>query len=131
MTTVLTPEDVALLNEPQIAAIATVSPRGMPQVTPTWIDTDGEVVRFNTAKGRVKYNNILRNPVVAVLVVDKANVYRWVEVRGRAEIVEEGADGHIDALAKKYLGADSYPFRNPNEQRVTVRVVPERRVGSS
>src|SRR5262245_33441196 len=126
----LTPDDIALLTEPQVAAIATVSPDGGPQITPVWIDTDGEVVRFNTAKGRVKHKNIVRNPRVAVLVVDKENPYRWVEVRGTAEIVEEGADDHIDALAKKYLGADSYPFRNPEEQRVTVRVVPQQRVAS-
>jgi PPOX class probable F420-dependent enzyme len=125
----LTPGDIALLNEPQVAAVATVSRDGGPQITPVWVDTDGEVVRFNTAKQRVKYKNLERNPKVALLVVDKDNAYRWVEIRGTAEFVEEGADEHIDALAKRYLGADSYPFRNPEEQRVTIRVVPKQRVG--
>jgi len=129
MTAQLTPDDVALLKEPQIAALATVGKDGTPHITPVWIDTDGEVVLLNTAKGRVKHKNLVRHPKVAVLVVDKDQPFRWVAVRGTAEFVEEGADEQIDALAKKYLGADSYPFRDPAEQRITVRVTPEHRAG--
>jgi PPOX class probable F420-dependent enzyme len=121
----LSADDVALLEEPQLAHVATVSPDGRPQVTPVWIDTDGEAVLFNTAKGRVKHRNIENNPWVAVSVADRNDDYRVLWLRGRAEFVEDGADEHIDRLAKKYLGADSYPFRKAEETRVIVRVVPE------
>ena len=125
MTKQLSPQELELLSEPQIATVATVMADGSPQLTPVWIDTDGEAILFNTAKGRVKYRNLLRNPKVAVTVVDKNDFYRLVNVRGTAEIVEQGADEHIDKLAKKYLGADSYPWRKEGEQRVIVRVVPD------
>ena len=76
MTAQLTPDDVALLKEPQIAALATVGKDGTPHITPVWIDTDGEVVLLNTAKGRVKHKNLVRHPKVAVLVVDKDQPFR-------------------------------------------------------
>jgi PPOX class probable F420-dependent enzyme len=125
MTTKLSPQQVELLHEPQIATVATIMADGSPQLTPVWIDTDGEAILFNTAKGRVKHRNLVRDPRVAVTVVDKDDFYRLVNVRGTAEIVEEGADAHIDKLAKKYLGVDSYPGHKPGEQRVIVRVVPD------
>ena len=125
MTKKLSPQELELLSEPQIATVATVMADGSPQLTPVWIDTDGEAILFNTAKGRVKHRNLLRNPKVAVTVVDKNDFYRLVSVRGTAEIVEQGADDHIDKLAKKYLGADSYPWRKEGEQRVIVRVIPD------
>jgi PPOX class probable F420-dependent enzyme len=121
----LSADDIALLEEPQLAHVAAVSPDGRPQVTPVWIDTDGEAVLFNTAKGRVKHRNIENNPWVAVSVTDRNDFYRTLWLRGRAEIVEDGADEHIDKLAKKYLGADSYPFRKADETRIIVPVVPE------
>lgn len=119
----LTKDQVALLKEPQIANLATVMADGTPQVTPVWVDTDGTHVLMNTAKGRVKHRNILRNPNIAVSVVDKADPYRTVQVRGRAELVDEGAEEHIDRLAKKYLNVDTYPMRKPGEQRVTIRLL--------
>lgn len=125
MTKKLSPQEVELLNEPQIATVATVMADGSPQLTPVWIDTDGDAILFNTAKGRVKHRNLVRNPKVAVTVVDKDDYYRLVNVRGTAEIVEQGADEHIDKLAKKYLGADSYPWRKADEQRVIVRIIPD------
>ncbi|HEX6361143.1 PPOX class F420-dependent oxidoreductase [Actinophytocola sp.] len=126
MTKKLSPQEVELLNEPQIANVATVMADGTPQVTPVWIDTDGEHVLFNTAKGRVKHRNLVRNPKVAISVVDKNDPYRLVVLRGTAEFVDEGADAHIDKLAKKYLGADTYPWRKEDEQRVIVKVTPEK-----
>ena len=122
----LSDDDVALLNEKQLAHVATVMPDGTPQETPVWIDTDGEAVLFNTAKGRVKHRNLEQNAQVFISVADRTNDYRTLLVRGRAEFIEEGADAHIDKLAKKYLDADSYPFRKADEQRIIVRVVPER-----
>jgi len=122
----LTKEHKELLRKPVFAHVATVMPDGTPQSTPVWVDTDGEAVLFNTAKGRVKAKNLERNPVVAISVTNPENPYEMLEVRGLAELVEEGADEHIDKLAKKYLGKDEYPFRQPGEERVIVRVKPEK-----
>ena len=124
---VLTADDLALINEPHLGFVATVMSDGSPQVTPVWVDSDGENLRFNTARGRVKTNNLERDPKVAVLVMDENDGYRWIGIRGTVELTDEGADEQIDALAKKYMGVDTYPFRNPAEQRVTVTVHAEHR----
>jgi PPOX class probable F420-dependent enzyme len=123
----LTADDLALIDEPHVGFVATLMADGTPQITPVWVDRDGGSVRFNTARGRVKANNIERDPHVAVLVVDEADPYRWVSIRGTAELIDEGADEHIDALAKKYTGADSFKGRTPGQRRVTVKVTPTHR----
>jgi PPOX class probable F420-dependent enzyme len=116
-----------LFDKKAFAHVATVGSDGTPQVTPVWIDYDGTHIRFNTARGRVKTRNLERNPTIAMSVQDPENPYRYVQVRGRVtEMTEQGADAHIDALAKKYLGQDRYPHRRPGEVRVTVKVVPEK-----
>ena len=110
-----------------LANVGTVMPDGSPQVTPMWFDYDGKLILVNSARGRVKDRNIRRNPAVAVSIVDPDNAYRYVTVRGRVvEITEEGADAHIDRLAKKYLGQDRYPHRRAGEVRVTYKIAPQR-----
>jgi PPOX class probable F420-dependent enzyme len=110
-----------------LASVGTVMPDGSPQVTPMWFDYDGKLILVNSARGRVKDRNMRRNPAVAVAIVDPENAYRYVAVRGRVvEITEEGADAHIDRLAKKYLGQDRYPHRRPGEVRVTYKIAPQR-----
>ncbi|MEO5679874.1 MAG: PPOX class F420-dependent oxidoreductase [Acidimicrobiales bacterium] len=130
MTAVLSGDVLTLLRRPLVAHVATVMADGTPQSTPVWIDTDGTDVLFNTAKGRVKHRNMLRNPAVALSFVDDENPYRMIEIRGRVEMTEEGADAHIDAMAKKYLGQDSYPFRQPGEERIIVRIRPSAVAGA-
>ena len=116
-----------LFDKKSFAHLATVGADGAPQVTPVWCDYDGTHVRINTARGRVKERNLQGRPKVALSVLDPDNPYRYVQVRGRvAEVTETGADAHIDALAKKYLGQDRYPYRKPGEVRVIVTIVPER-----
>jgi PPOX class probable F420-dependent enzyme len=125
MTTSLSTKAKELINRPVLANVATVDDHDHPQLTPVWIDLeDGELV-FNTAKGRAKERNLARNPSVAVSVVDPDDPYNVVVVRGTVEPTEEGADAHIDALAKKYLGVDKYPMRKPGEVRIKYRVHPE------
>jgi PPOX class probable F420-dependent enzyme len=119
-----------LFQKKAFAHLATVNPDGSPQVTPVWVDFDGTHIRFNTARGRVKDKNLGRNPKVALAVMDPENPYRYLRVSGRiAEVTEQGADQHIDALAKKYLGQDRYPFRRPGEVRVIFKILPERVAG--
>ena len=107
------------------AALATVMPDGSPQVTPVWFDFAGGRVRVNTAKGRTKARNLRPGAQVALSIMDPDNPYRHLQIRGRvARVSESGADAHIDALAKKYLGKDKYPFAQPGEVRVMYEIEP-------
>ena len=127
----LTSEQIALLKESHIAQLVTLMADGSPQISPVWVDTDGTDVLINSALDRVKTNNIERDKRVAVSVYDPENSYsRVVNIRGRVTaMTEEGADAHIDMLAKKYTGADSYGGRNPAETRVIIRIAPENITG--
>jgi PPOX class probable F420-dependent enzyme len=116
-----------LFTKKAFAHLATLGRDSAPQVTPVWCDFDGTHVRINTARGRVKERNLQQNPRVALSVMDPDNPYRYLQIRGRVvEMTEQGADAHIDALAKKYLGQDRYPNRRPGEVRVMVKIAPER-----
>ena len=107
-----------LLDSKALANLATVMKDGSPQVTPVWFDFDGTHVRVNSAKGRLKDLNMRRDARVALAIVDLQNAYRYLEIRGRVvEITESGADAHIDALAKKYMGVDKYPLASPDHAR--------------
>ena len=115
-----------LFSKRAFASLGTLMPDGRPQVTPVWCDLKGEHVLFNSAKGRQKDRNVRRDPRVALAIIDPDNPYRYLEIRGRVvEITEQGADAHIDKLAKKYLGVDKYPYRQPGETRVIYKIQPE------
>lgn len=117
----------ALVARPVIATVATVAADGSPQVTPVWIEADGDDLVFNTARGRVKERNLERDPRVAVTVIDPDDSYNVLVAVGKVVSMEtEGADAHIDKLAKKYLGVDEYPMRTEDEVRMIVRVRPDR-----
>ncbi len=122
------PEKYADLFEKQaFGNLGTLMQDGSPQVTPVWVDFDGNYVRINSAKGRVKDKNIRRDPRVSISLQDPANPYRYLEVRGRVvEITENGADDHINKLSQKYLGKPVYPFRQPGEVRVMYKIEPKR-----
>ena len=114
-----------LQHKKAFADLATLMPDGTPQVTPVWFDYDGPFVRVNTARGRVKARNLKPGAPVALSIMDPDNPYRYVQIRGRvANIVEAGADRHIDSLAKKYLGKDKYPYARPGEVRVMYEIEP-------
>jgi PPOX class probable F420-dependent enzyme len=116
-----------LFSKVAFAHLATVMPDGSPQVTPVWFDYDGGHIRVNSAKGRVKDKNMRRNKKVALSIQDPDNAYRYLAVQGEIDVItEEGADSHIDQLAKKYLGKDKYPFRGPGEVRVIYKIRPEK-----
>ena len=114
-----------LQQKKAFANLATLMRDGSPQVTPVWFDYTGGVVRVNTAKGRVKARNLKAGSRVALAIMDPDQPYRYVQIRGRVRrVLEEGADAHIDSLAKKYLGKDKYPFRQPGEVRVMYEIEP-------
>lgn len=114
-----------LLQKKAFANLATVMKDGSPQVTPVWFDYANGRVRVNTAKGRVKARTLREGAPVAMSILDPDNPYRYLQIRGRvARATEDGASAHIDALAKKYLGKDQYPFAQPGEVRVLYEIEP-------
>ena len=116
-----------LFDKKVLAELATVMKDGTPQVTPVWCNFDGTHIWINSAVGRVKDRNIRRNPNVALCLVDPDYAHRHPALRGKVdEITTEGADDHIDALAKKYLGKDKYPGRRAGEVRVIYKIRPVR-----
>ncbi len=115
-----------MFQEPNFAHMATLMADGSPQVSPVWVDVDGDRILVNTAEGRAKPRNVRRDARVALSIVDQTNPYTNAAVRGRVvKITHDGADDHIDKLAKKYLGQDKYPFRQPGERRVIFVIEPE------
>jgi PPOX class probable F420-dependent enzyme len=115
-----------LLEKQAFGNLGTLMPDGSPQVTPVWVDFDGKNIIVNSAKGRQKDKNLRRDGRVSVAIQDPQNPYRYLEIRGHvAEITEKDADAQIDKMAKKYLGKDKYPFRQPGEVRVMYKIVPE------
>jgi len=98
---------------------------GSPQVTPIWFDMDGEYIRINSAKGRIKDRNMRARPTVAVCIADPKNPYRYLQVQGKvAEISMEGAEEHIDQLNFKYHGDRNYPNHSPDKPRVIYKIEP-------
>jgi PPOX class probable F420-dependent enzyme len=122
----LNEKQLEFLENPYVGVVTTLRPDGSPQSTVVWVDVVDGIPSFNTARGRVKSRDLEADPRASLVVVDPSNAYKWVALDGRAELTEEGADAQIDKLAKKYLDADEYPFRNPAEQRVSVRILPDR-----
>ena len=107
--------------------VVTLREDGSPHATPVWVDTDGENVLFNTAIGRAKERHLRRDPRVAVTVLPAEDQQSgYVSVTGTAELSEEGANDHIDKLAKKYIDQDKYPYLQPGERRVVVTIKPDK-----
>ena len=123
----LTDDVLDLLRQPSLCYIATTMPDGSPQLTQTWVDTDGEHVLINSVLTHVKTKNIQRDPRVAVTVTDSKDLHRYVQIRGRVlEVRTEGATEHIEELAQRYLGT-SYPWYGGRDQvRVLFVIEPER-----
>ncbi len=114
-----------LLDSKQLIVMATINSDGSPQTSPVWFEFRDEHLFINSAKGRKKDLNLRARPAFSGTIVDPTNPYRYLEVRGEVvEITEEGADAHIDFLAKRYLGVDSYPYRNAAETRVIYKIKP-------
>ena len=116
-----------LFENKDFAHVATLNADGSPQNSAVWIGLDGDLVTFNTAEGRLKTKNVARDGRVAISVVNQENPYENLIIQGKVvELAHDGADDDIDALAKRYLDADSYPFRQPGEERVIVKIEPEK-----
>lgn len=122
----LTETQRQFLENPFVGVVTDLRADGSPHSTVVWVDVDDAGVSFNTAHGRAKPRYIARDARVALTVVDPADPFRWISVSGTATLVDDGAEGQIDALARKYLGQFPYPFRQPGERRVSVRITAEK-----
>jgi PPOX class probable F420-dependent enzyme len=115
-----------IASNPYVGTATTLRQDGSPHNTIVWVDAEDGTITFNTAVGRAKERHLRKDPRAAITVVDPENTYMWVSVSGPAELTTDGADEQIDHLAKKYLGQDQYPWRSPDEQRIKVRITPEK-----
>src|SRR6266481_4034536 len=102
--------------------VVTFNARGNPELTMVWLDVEGDELLFNTSEGRRKPDNIRRDPRVIVSVQDRNNPQAYAVFHGKGRVTDAGADEHIDKLAKRFLGADKYPFRQAGERRLLVRI---------
>ena len=116
----------SLFENKNFAFVATSMKDGSPQITPTWVDLEDNLILVNTALRRLKQKNLKRDPRIAVAVADNNNPYEMVTVRGEVieQVTGEAAEFHIDKLAKKYIDKDKYPARAPGERRVLLKIKP-------
>ena|SRR5436309_3492889 len=115
-----------LLEKPNFAVVSTHNQDDSIHSAVVWVDTENGSVAINSAIGRRWPTNLQRDPRVNVLVQEWGNASTYVEIRGKAQPTTDGADEHINRLAKKYIGQDEYPYRQPGEQRIKFLITPER-----
>jgi len=126
LSTTVDGRSAELLSAKNFCTVSTIRPDGSVHSVPVWIDVQDGAPLLNTARGRAWPNNIERDPRVTLTVQNIENPYEYVTIRGRvSEMTHDGADAHIDAMAKRYMGVDEYPLRQPGEERLIVRVEPE------
>ena len=126
MATALPQSVKKILGDKAYGHVITFDQSAKPQVTMVWLDVDGDEVVFNTAEGRLKPKNLRRDPRVIISVQDRNDPQSYMVFHGKATVSEDGADQHIDKLAKRFLGADKYPFRQPGEKRLLIKVRPDK-----
>ena len=119
-------EYLDLLASTALAHVATIGARGEPQSTPVWFGWDGTYLRVSQTKRQQKYRNLLRDPRVALSIVDPLNPYRYLEVRGTAIAFEEDRDrSFVDSLTRKYLGIDRYPWHHEGDEHIAIVILPQ------
>jgi PPOX class probable F420-dependent enzyme len=111
-----------LLEDKAYGHVVTQKPDGSPQITMVWMDVDGDTPQFNTAEGREKPDNLRNNPSIIVTVQSRDNPQAYAAIYGKATVTTEGADAQVDKLANRFLDEDKYPFRQPGEVRVIVKI---------
>jgi PPOX class probable F420-dependent enzyme len=125
MTATIPASHLDLLSSNALAHIATIGPSGAPQSSPVWFGWDGNHLLFSLTTGRQKYRNLTANPAIALSIVDPANPYRYLEVRGTiSDIADDIDNAFINSMAKKYINEDIYPWHQPTDHRVVIHVQP-------
>jgi len=121
------PKVIQLLQDKNLVFIATLMNDGSPQLSPVWADFEDDYVLVNTAEGRIKHKNVLRDPRVAVSVVSNNNPLDMITIRGKVvEIIPDYDYNHANRLTKKYMGKDNYPFKHEGEKRIILKIKPEK-----
>ncbi len=121
------PKAIKLLKEKNLVFLATIMKDGSPQVSPVWADFEDDHIMINTAEGRIKHTNVLRDPRVAISIVDQNNPLDMTAIRGVVEkIIPDYDYQHANKPTKKYLGMDKYPFRREDEKRIIFKIKPEK-----
>lgn len=114
-----------LLDKKSFGHVATIGPKGEPQSSPVWIDFDGQYVKFSNLKSRQKFKNLERDPRVSISLIDPDDPYRYIEIRGIAEKIEDDeGNAFINEMAKKYIDRDIYPWHKEGDERVVIFVKP-------
>ena len=118
---------IQLLEDKNLVFIATLMKDGSPQLSPVWADFEDGYVLVNTAEGRIKHKNVLRDPRVAVSVVSHNNPLDMITIRGKVvEIIPDYDYNHANRLTKKYMDKENYPFKREGEKRVILKIKPEK-----
>jgi PPOX class probable F420-dependent enzyme len=126
----LTDQQKKLITDKNFGHLATLNKDGSPQVSPVWIDFDGQHLIVNSELKRLKVRNIKRDPRVSVSIQNAGNPYQYIEIRGKAvDVTTNGGFEGIDKLAKKYMGVDKYPNNLPGDERVVIKIEPQRVTG--
>ena len=121
------PKAENLFKDKNLVFIATVMKDGSPQLSPVWADYEDGHIMVNTAEGRVKHKNVLRDSRVAISAVSQNNPLDMTTIRGKViEIVSDYDYVHINKLTKKYMGVENYPFRQAGEKRIVLKIKPEK-----
>ena len=115
-----------ILQSTALAFVSTLGPKGEPQTSPVWFEWDGSVLRFSHTKARQKYRNLVRDPRIAVTIVDPATPFRYIEIRGTATIEDDPTKAYINVMSKKYTGNEHYQGNQPGDERIIISVKPER-----
>jgi PPOX class probable F420-dependent enzyme len=126
MAQITDPAVSELLAKPNHAVLSTLNADGSIHSAIIWLNVEDDKLALNSARGRAWPTNLERDPRATLLLLNEDNPYEYAEIRGEAELTDEGADEHIDTLAQKYINQDKYPWRTPDEQRVKVRITPAR-----
>ena len=123
----MNPKAISLLDDKNLVYIATLMKDGSPQLSPVWANYEDEHILVNTAEGRIKHKNVLRDPRVAISVVSNSNPLDMTTIRGVVvEVIPDYDYKHADKLTKKYLNMEHYPFKRPDEKRIILKIKPER-----
>jgi PPOX class probable F420-dependent enzyme len=126
MSTLSDPAVSELLDKPNHAVLSTINPDGSVHSAVIWLNVEDGKLALNSSKGRVWPTNLERDPRATLIVLNQDNPYEYVEIKGTAELTDEGADAHIDTLAQKYIDQETYPWRTPDEERVKILLTPAR-----
>jgi len=118
---------IKLFSAKNLVFIATVMKDGAPQVSPVWANYQDEHILVNTAEGRIKHKNVLRDPRVAVSVVSKDNPLDMTTIRGTVtELIPDYDYSHADKLTQQYMGKEHYPFKRDDEKRIILKIKPDK-----